>query len=192
MEETTTIIGIAGAFGSGKSTAADFLASKGYTRLVLSSFLEKEAQTRGLTPITRKALQDIGNEWREAYGSDVLAKKALEYVATHNLTKVIIDGIRNTGEIEALRKHKHFLLLGIITDRNNRFERLQETKRREELNLELFNKLDYRDLGIGEKETGLQVAYCVALADRFILNNSTKEVFMEQLTIFLKKSETTV
>lgn len=187
MEAKTHIIGITGAFGSGKTTAAEFFVAKGYTKITLSSFLEEEARSRGVSYITRKLLQDIANEWRETYGKGVLAEKALAFITEQKLAKVIIDGIRNIGEIEVLRKHSAFVLVSILADRTVRYDRLQKVKRREELTPELFASLDSRDLGIGEKETGLQVAYCIALADNFIVNNTTPETFTQKLQEFLEK-----
>lgn len=177
----STILGITGAFGSGKSTASDFLTSHGYTRITLSQFLEEEAQKKNIPLITRKVLQDIGNELRSEFGSDILAKKASEYIKNNNITKAVIDGIRNIGEIEYLRKGGGFTLLAIVVNRSIRFERLKNLKRREDLTQELFNELDYRDLGLGEEKSGLQVALCTALADIFIDNNSTEEAFRGKL-----------
>jgi len=189
MKNNSIIIGITGAFGSGKSTAAQFFAAKGYTQITLSSFLEAEAKKRGSEPITRKLLQDIGNELRVKEGKGILAKKALQFIEEQQLTKVIIDGIRNLGEVEALQKHGNFFLIGIIADRTVRFDRLQKNKRRELLDKDVFKQLDYRDLGIGETQDGLQVYYYLALADHFIDNNSTEQVFDEKLNDLLKKVE---
>jgi dephospho-CoA kinase len=177
------ILGITGAFGSGKSTASTFFADRGFTRIVLSSFLEEEAKKRGQTVITRKILQDIGNEWREQLGADVLAKKALEKISNENLERVVIDGIRNSKEIALLRDQEKFKLIAIVVNRKLRFERLQQVKRREEMTSEVFNALDFRDLGIGEKESGLQVAICIALADVFIDNNGTPDEFEDKLKL---------
>lgn len=174
------IIGITGTFGSGKSTAADFLTALGYQKLTLSSFLEDEAKKRRAKRITRKLLQDIGNEWREKYGRGVLAKKAVEKIH-HDGNRFVVDGIRNTGEIEVFKKEADFTLLGIIADRPVRFLRLKKLKRREDLTPELFYKLDCRDLGLGQKVTGLQVAFCFSLADYFIENNSTIENLKNRL-----------
>lgn len=181
------IIGITGAFGSGKSTAASFFESKGFKKIILSSFLEEEARKCRVGKITRKTLQDIGNEWRKKYGSGVLAKKALALFKKDKTDRCVIDGIRNVGEIDELRKNDAFVLLAIIADRRIRFERLRKLKRRELLTWELFTKLDRRDLGLGQKKTGLQVAACIALADVFIENNGSMGDFKKKIRTILKK-----
>lgn len=180
------IIGITGAFGSGKSTAASFFKKHGYTVIVLSSPLEKEAIKRKL-PSTRKVLQDIGNEWREKYGSGFLMKEALKEIK--NDEKVVIDGLRNYGEFEELKKEKNSIVLGIMTDRHIRFNRLKKLKRRETLTEKLFYKLDLRDLGVGEKKSGLQTAICIALADAYIDSNGSFDDFYKKLDKFLKDYE---
>lgn len=186
LKNNPTIIGITGAFGSGKSTAATFFELEGFKKIVLSSFLEEEAYKRGFNKITRKILQDIGNEWRKRYGIGILAKKAINVGSENTQAKLVIDGIRNVGEIDEFRKNKQFILIAVIADRKVRFERLSKLKRRESLTWELFQRLDRRDLGLGQRKTGLQVAQCIAMADVFIDNNGTKEEFMEKLENFLK------
>lgn len=187
MNNPPLIIGITGAFGSGKTTVSQYLNKKSFIKLTLSSFLEEEARKRNHTNITRKILQDIGNEWREKKGPGVLVKKALNEVKVNFDTKIVIDGIRNIGEIEELRlSSKRFKLLGIIADRRIRFERIKESKKREGLSWEQFEKLDYRDLGVNESVKGLQVALCTMLSDVFILNNGTIEDFYKKIDEFLK------
>lgn len=181
------IIGITGAFGSGKSTVASYFVSKGFIHIILSSFLEDEAKKRKVGTITRKILQDIGNELRSSHGKGILAQRALELIQKKKITKVVIDGIRNVGEIEVLRKYKGFILLAVMSDRKTRFDRLKSLKRREKLSWDLFNKLDSRDLGIGEEKTGLQVAFCIALADLYITNNNGKEKLYNNLQEFINK-----
>lgn len=189
LQHKPLIIGITGAFGSGKSTAANFLESKGLKKVILSSFLEEEAKKRGKERITRRILQDIGNEWREKYGKDILAKKTIEFLRKEKLQNTVIDGIRNLGEIEEFRKNGEFTLVAIVANRKVRFERLKSLKRREQLTWDLFEKLDKRDLGIGEKQTGLQVAFCIASADIFIDSNGDLKDFKSKLEDFLKNEK---
>ncbi len=177
------IIGITGPFGSGKTTASAFFETKGYKVIVLSSFLEEEAKKRKLT-VTRKVLQDLGNEWRKLYGHGILMEKALKGVGKDQ--KAVIDGIRNLGELQVLKKKKG-ILLAIIADRKVRYERLKNLKRREKLTPSLFEKLDLRDIGVNEKITGLQTAFCIALADVFIDSNTGMPDFKKKLETFLKQ-----
>jgi len=171
VRDKPLVIGITGAFGSGKSSASDFLKRLGFTKISLAHFLEEELKNRGEKEITRKLLQDLGNEWRKKYGAEVLAKKALALIKEKAMRKIVVDGFRNSWEIEEFRKQNNFKLIGIVVNRKNRFDRLKKLDRREKLNWELFNKLDNRDLGIGEGKKGLQVAICLALSDIFIENN---------------------
>ena len=179
------IIGITGAFGSGKPTAARFFEEKGFSKIVLSSFLEEEAKRRGIKVITRKILQDIGNELREKYGSGILAMKANGFLENQKIKKTVIDGIRNLGEVEEFKKNSNFILIAIVANRKIRFERLKNLKRREELTWDIFEKLDKRDVGIGEAKTGLQVAFCIASSDVFIDSNDKIEEFRDKLSDFL-------
>lgn len=186
LEQKPLFIGITGAFGSGKSTAADFFEERGFTKIVLSSFLEKEAKTRGIKKITRKILQDIGNEWRKKYGPGILAKKAVWYLKSKKIERAVVDGIRSLGEVEEFKKNNNFVLVAIVANRKIRFERLRNLKRREKLTWDIFERLDKRDLGIGEEKTGLQVAFCIAASDVFTDSNGKIEEFKNKLNDFLK------
>lgn len=181
LENKPQIIGIVGAFGSGKSTAADFLKEFGFAKISLASFLEEELVRQRKKKITRKLLQDLGNSWREKFGANILAKRALELIRQKEFKKVVIEGFRNQKEIEEFKKNRNFKLIGIVVNRKIRFERLKKNKRREKLVWELFNKLDNRDLGINEKKSGLQVAICLALADVFIENNRNLEELKKKI-----------
>ena len=170
-----SIIGIAGAFGSGKSLLGEILQELGFEKITLSQFLEEELTKKSKRKITRKKLQDLGNEWRKKYGNAVLVEKALDLAKENNWEKVVIEGFRNAEEVKRLRKEKNFLLVSLVVNRSIRYERLKDLKRREALTKELFDELDDRDLGIGEKEYGLHTAICVAMADVFIENNGSRE-----------------
>jgi len=151
METNSLLIGITGGFGSGKSTASSLFELKGFMKITLSSFLEEEAKKRSFKKITREILQDIGNEWRKNFGHGILAGKAVDYIKRDpsagsgqaKIKKAVIDGIRNTGEVERLRKEKNFILLGFVADKKNRFERLKNLK------------IDLKDLRILKEEKNL-------------------------------------
>ena len=197
METNSLLIGITGGFGSGKSTASSLFELKGFMKITLSSFLEEEAKKRSFKKITREILQDIGNEWRKNFGHGILAGKAVDYIKRDpsagsgqaKIKKAVIDGIRNTGEVERLRKEKNFILLGFVADKKIRFERLKNIKRREKVTWEIFRKLDRRDMGLGQKHTGLQVLACQKKADIVIRNDRSIKEFENQLEKFLNSYE---
>lgn len=187
LKHKPLIIGITGAFGSGKSTAAEILETLGCTKISLVQFLEETLVSRGEKKITRKLLQDLGNEWREKYGGGILAKKALALINEKAIGKAVVEGFRNSLEVSEFRKQSNFRLIGIVVNRRIRFDRLKKLVRREKLNWELFNKLDNRDLGIGEGKNGLQVAICLALSDIFIENNRGLGEFRDKIQDALKE-----
>ncbi|OGH09030.1 MAG: hypothetical protein A2152_01455 [Candidatus Levybacteria bacterium RBG_16_35_6] len=181
MGNKKIIIGITGGFGSGKTSAADFLRDQGFVRISLVQFLEEDLKELGIRNITRKILQDLGNEWREKFGQGILAKKALLLIKKNKIKKAVVDGFRNIGEIEEFRKEGNFTLIGIVVNRDVRFKRIKKLKRREKLTWDLFNKLDSRDLGVNEENNGLQVALCLAFADIFVENNGGIEDLREKM-----------
>lgn len=181
MNKKPILLGITGAFGSGKTTASSFFVERGFELITLSSFLEEELRSSPDGPITRRALQDKGNELRKQFGPGILAEKALDYISKLQKQLVVIDGIRNLGEIEVLRQNPDFVLLAIVANRKIRFDRLKMSPRRESLTMDLFKQLDYRDLGVGENDTGLQTGLCIAMADIFIDNNGSREDLKKKL-----------
>lgn len=187
LKQKPLIIGITGAFGSGKSTAASFLRRLGFTKISLVQFLEEELKSQGERRITRKLLQDLGNKLREKYGGGILAQKALALIKEKAIKKAVVEGFRNSLEIEELRKQNKFKLIGIVVNRKIRFDRLKKLDRREKLNWKLFNELDNRDLGVGEGKKGLQVAFCLALSDIFIENNRSLEDFKSRIQEALRE-----
>lgn len=187
MNKQPLLLGITGAFGSGKSTASTFFATHGFTKIRLSQFLEEEISKEFAGTITRKMLQDKGNELREKHGAGVLAKRALDYIAEGKLERVVIDGLRNMEEVEVLCTNPNFLLLALVANRDVRLKRLQENPRREALDMQTFAKLDYRDLGVGEKNTGLQTGMCIALADVYVENNGNETELKKRLAPYLEE-----
>ena len=187
LKHKPLIIGITGAFGSGKSIAANFLKSLGFRKISLVQFLEEELKKQGVKKITRKLLQDLGNQWREKYGAGVLAQKALKLINEKAIEKVVVEGFRNKSEIDEFLKQSNFKLIGVVVNRKIRFDRLKKLDRREKLNWKLFNELDNRDLGVGEGKKGLQVAFCLALSDIFIENNRSLEDFKSRIQEALRE-----
>jgi len=173
------IIGITGPIASGKNSVAKILSKKlNYKIVNLSEIVEEEIKRRNL-PLKRENYQKIGNEMRKKYGSDILVKMA---VTRLNRKNGIINGIRNPGEIEYLKKRfgNNFILILVNASddfdisRNVRFERLlKRAGPNDPKTWKEFLEIDEKDLGLGEPEYGQRVAECMEMANEIIINNSS-------------------
>ncbi|MFP5319541.1 MAG: deaminase [Acidimicrobiia bacterium] len=169
------VIGLTGAFGSGCTVAARHLRhERGFELVRLSDVL------RGLwtsaEPPTRRDLQRIGDDYRRQHGSEALVQTALAELdaGAPTVDRIVVDGIRNVGEVEALRNRfgYRFTLLAVLASPEDRWTRIEDDQ--------------YRDKGLGEadfmaddardrnEETpyGQQVELCIDVADIFLNNTS--------------------
>ena len=126
-------IGLSGTILAGKGVVREFLTKKynAYS-FSLSDMLREEADERGIET-TRQVLTDIADELRLKKGNGVLAEMALEKISKmkqHN-DVVVIDSIRNPGEVEMLRTalKRHFFLIFVDAPIELRYQRSLERKR---------------------------------------------------------------
>lgn len=169
-----TIIGIVGPLACGKGVVADYLIKNdGYTSFSLSFIVHEEAKKREITTITRTVLQDIGDDLREKEGSGVLAKRAVALLTERGLDRMVIEGIRNPGEVAHLRTIPGFLLIAVDALQEVRFRRVIERgKPWDPKDWETFKKVDGRDSCDATNKNGQQVRACMKLADVHINNNT--------------------
>lgn len=171
------VIGLVGPIASGKGTISEYLKSQGFKYFSLSDVVREETVARGLE-MSRKNLQDVGNDLRETYGGAVLVHRLEEKINQQDF--VVIDGIRNPEEIFAIKKQFGGKIITISAYKNRRVERyLERAKVRGEdaASVASFKMIDERDLGKGEAESGQQVQACIDLADFTLKNNETIEEF---------------
>ena len=100
-----TIIGLTGAFGSGCTTAAKHLRdSRGFVLIRLSDSLRTAWAKSHQGDPPRLELQRLGDELRQANHPGILVELALKELSGKNARKlpadIVIDGIRNEGEIK--------------------------------------------------------------------------------------------
>ncbi len=169
------IIGITGLPCSGADTFAKILVEKGFTFLSYSDILREEAKKRGIE-ITRDSLRRLGNELREKGETGAISKRLIARMEKEK--DYALGTIRNPGEIEEFKKNKgnEFFLIKIDASDIIRFERMTKRGRENDPNsFEEFKKLEEIELGEGQKDTGLQIRKCMALADKVIVNDSSLE-----------------
>lgn len=168
------VIGIVGPLACGKGVVADYLIKNyGYTSFSLSFIVHDELRKRGITQFDRTTLQDIGDGLRKKEGDGVLAKRAMLLLASDKKQKIIIEGIRNPGEVEYLRTIPGFFLIAVDSLQEVRFRRVIERgKPWDPKDWETFLKVDGRDSIDKKNMSGQQVQACMKLADVHLKNNT--------------------
>ncbi len=182
------VIGLTGTMGSGKEVVKDFI-KKRYDcyYVTLSDIIKGELEKRKGT-FNRTTLQDMGNEMRKKYGNHILAMLAVSYLGKDKQA-IVIDGIRNTAEIEFLKKKYggDFKLLAVDAPREMRFQRVVERGKDDPSAWEEFVKADDRDQGVGEDKAGLHVKDCLGMADYLIVNDGSLEDLERKVNEILQK-----
>lgn len=170
------VVGFTGAFGSGCTTAAKRLRDQRQFHLVsLSDELRKEWTSRTEREASRPELQRLGDELRQERGQSVLVDLALEREATQDSTvdRIVVDSIRNLGEVERLRDRfgYRFSLIAVLATPADRWERVgTEQYLDKSITQADFLDDDQRDRN-EETPFGQQVELCIDAAD-IILNNT--------------------
>lgn len=179
MKNQEKMIGLTGTNGAGKGEAARFFVDSGFTFFSLSDIIRRELVKRGLEE-NRDNLIRMGNELRESFGADVLARRVMTLISGPS----VIDSIRNPEEIAALREFPGFVLLAIDAPVVVRFERTRKRGRNESSRtLEEFSAKEAEERS--ERKTGQQLHACMKLADHVIQNDGTIEELRTQLEKFL-------
>ena len=175
------IIGLVGTIASGKGTVADYFCKRGFYYYRLSDVLRKKLKEEE-KEITRTSLQDKGNELRKKLGNAALAKEAIKEFQDSKVENFVIDGIRNPGEVEELRKVRNFFLIGIDAPVEIRFKRAKERGRESATqSYKVFLEEDKRDKGLNEPKNGQSVSRCLKKANYVIINNKGLEELNEKI-----------
>lgn len=179
MKKKTRLIGLTGTNGAGKGEAAAFFMNNGYTYFSLSDLIREELQKKG-QEVTRDNLIKMGNLMRERSSPDILARIVVKKIKG----KAVIDSIRNSKEIEFLKKQEGFVLLSLDAPGELRFSRVQKRGREESAaNLQEFLAKEAQE--ISQAETGQQLLTCMKMADFTIWNDGTLKELYKKLEEFL-------
>tara|TARA_Y100000310_G_scaffold218433_1_gene219718 strand:- start:68 stop:613 length:546 start_codon:yes stop_codon:yes gene_type:complete len=176
------ILGLTGKNASGKGAVAEYLKSKGYTYLSLSDALRDQATKRNLEH-TRDNLINLGNQLRQEFGSNYLAKKTLEKISEGNF---IIDSIRNPEEINELKTHKDFTLIAVDAPIELRFERMQSRARPgDATSVEQLKEHEAKENT--SNKTSQQLNTCIEMAQHTINNQGTLEELHNKIDQLLEE-----
>ena len=178
------MIGLTGKNAAGKGEIAGFLKDKSFYYYSLSDVIREELESRGI-PITRETLIITGNDMRERFGSDILARLTLKKVDPNR--NYVIDSIRNPAEVEALRGTGQFVLINVDAPPEIRFERIRSRGReRDPQTLEEFCAIEQAESrNLAEHKQSIEE--CQALADYTIVNDSTVEDLQRKVGEIISK-----
>jgi dephospho-CoA kinase len=170
----------------------DYLIKKyKYKSFSLSSIVHDEVKKKGIVNYNRTILQNTGDELREKEGDGVLAKRAIKQLTANNkrltVQKIVIEGIRNPGEVEYLRSIPGFFLIAVNASQKIRFERiLKRNKPWDPKDWEAFIKVDGRDSEDKKNTNGQQVKKCMEMADVEIKNEGGVKEVVEEVEKILR------
>jgi dephospho-CoA kinase len=101
---------------------------------------------------------------------------------------IIIDGIRNPGEVEFLKKVSDFYLIAVDAPIEIRFERLKKRGGPKDVQtMEEFVQLNERDLGINEPIYGQRVKDCMSIADFTVVNDNGRKDLEDKVLGVMKQ-----
>lgn len=180
-EKDKLIIGLTGSFASGCGRVADYLKSKGFKQLSLTTEIKRVAKEGGFD-FTRENLQNIGDDLRKKDGNgyDYLAKIVSEEIDKSSDTKFVVKSFRNHYEVDYFRKnHTSFTLFSIDAERDIRCKRGNYSRE------EIFDREDERDSGEEQPEYGQNVRLCVDRADVVINNNEDEKSLLSKIDNYI-------
>lgn len=179
------IIGVVGLKYSGKSVLTSYLVEDlGYRFYSLSRVVRSEAERLCLSP-GRRTLQNLGDQLRRRYGRDYLARRiVLEMYRDivergESIDFIVVDGIKNVGEIEYLRRLERYYLIGVSAHVDKRHRRAVDDGSFKGDLAAFKDEVDKRDLQMRDRN-GQQVGLCLKAVARehVILNESTRDEFV--------------
>ena len=163
------LILLTGMPGSGKDTLSEELRKRGYKVVVMSEVL-KEKYAKEALPGER--LMDFAFRMRREHGRGVVAKMTLEKLSPQDRV-VIINGVRNWEEVETFRRFGKAVLIAIHSPPEERYRRLAERRRAEDMKYDDLRKRDFEELEMG-------IGTVIALADYVIVNEGTLDEFIRR------------
>ena len=163
-----TVLVIVGMPGAGKSLASSVMKTRGIQVFVSGDIIRAEARKRKLK-FTRKNLGELMLKIRREEGMGAVAKRLVPLVEKATGEFVVYEGARSVEEVDELRRRYRVVTIAINASPHARFQRLQRRRRSDRpRGWADFAERDNRELGVG-------IAKLIALADRTVENEDTKD-----------------
>ncbi len=184
------ILGITGTLGAGKGTVVEYLKTKGFSHFSARAFITEEIERRGM-PVNRDSMTVVANDLRTKHSPSYIAEQLYSRAAATGQNS-IIESIRATGEVDALRKlsagsGSHAFFIAVDADIATRYERIHNrANETDSVSFEKFAEQERTEI-TSTDPTKQNIAGVMALADFTVTNNGTLEELHEQVDEILKK-----
>ena len=170
------IVAIVGMCGSGKSVASDYLVEKGWNKIYFGGVTMDELKKNNLevNPENERMMREkLRREYGMAAYAILLLPKIRNSIEEHD---TVLDGLYSWDELVILRQEfgDDLKVIAVTADRTIRYNRLTTREVRPLTNEEALKR------DVAEIEN-LAKGGPIALADYYILNNGTKEEYIERL-----------
>jgi len=128
MKEDKLIIGLAGKIGTGKSLISEHLKTKGFEVINVGEFFKE--LTHELFKTTERDKMEYLSKTMDSFFPNFAAWYMLARIYSTKSKKIVIDSIREPGEIEILRKFVNIKIICLHCEDEERIKRI--LKRRSE------------------------------------------------------------
>jgi len=181
-----SIIGVAGTFGSGKDTLAEYLLEqKNYFHVSTGDLVREESEKRHNSTERNPYLQETATYLRRTFGGDILIKKGLERFEQLQQSKtyhgVVFTGLRSLGEAKGIKQAGGQLIF-VDAPVEIRYKRMQDRKRDNEINMSLegFKASEANEQTQSDDDAEFNIYRIKDEADDTIMNDDTLETFIKR------------
>ena len=180
------LIAFVGLAGAGKSSAVEYVASKGYPKVYFGGIIYQAMRERGIE-ITPESQQAFREEIRETEGKDFVVRRAIEqinHLIGSGQKHILLDGLYTWTEYRIL-KHEfpgELSVVAIVAPRRVRHRRLAVRPERPFTDKEA-NERDWSEIEHLEKGGP------IAIADHYIVNTSELDDLHNAIDDVLKDVE---
>jgi len=186
--DNTKILAFVGLAGSGKSSAVEYVTSKGYPKVYFDGIIYKAMEEAGVE-VTWESQEKFREEIREREGKDFVVKRAAKEARSlieAGQKRIVLDGLYTWSEYRIL-KHEfpgELTVVAVVTPKRLRKARMSVRPERPMTGQEV----DERDWAEIEN---LEKGGPIAIADYFIHNDGSLDKLHEQIDTILNETKFT-
>ncbi len=173
-------IGITGTLGAGKGTIVDYLVqNRGFVHFSVRAFLIEEIKRRGME-VNRDSMTLVGNDLRAQHTPSWIVEQLYEQAQASGCN-CIIESVRTTGEVDALRGKPNFYLFAVDADPKVRYERaVLRGSETDHVSYETFLANEQREMDNSDPNKQ-NLRGCIERADFRFDNNGSIELLHQQV-----------